>query len=150
MCAYKTRALNNQTLRSWLHLSGVSCWSLCTVRACCSTQANFIFAQLVGAFEIIIAEILCSYKNSGVIENFSRRKFPAIRYIIPLSSHSLMIHHIYSAKLQNSRMVYFLHWFLLGYHALDLPRFALQCPAFVYLLLLFVKDTLYAAFNIPL
>ena len=31
-------------------------------------------------FVIITAEILCPYKNSGLIENFSCRKFPAIQY----------------------------------------------------------------------
>ena len=38
-------------------------------------------AQLVGVFEIIIARILCPYKNSGLIKHFSRWKFPAIRYL---------------------------------------------------------------------
>ena len=38
----------------------------------------FDFAELVGMFEVIIDEILSPYKNSGLIENFSRRKFPAI------------------------------------------------------------------------
>ena len=38
------------------------------------------FSQLVGVFEIIIAEICAHTKiHAGLIVNFSRRKFPAIR-----------------------------------------------------------------------
>ena len=55
-----------------------------SVRAviCKYASGNFNFAQLVGVFEIVIAEILWPYKNSGLIKNFSRRKFLAIQFVL--------------------------------------------------------------------
>ena len=38
------------------------------------------FVQLVSVLKIIIAKILSPYKNSVLIKNFNRQKFPAIRY----------------------------------------------------------------------
>ena len=46
------------------------------------TSEIFNFAQLVGVFKTIIAEILWPCKNSGLIETFSCWKFLAIQYSI--------------------------------------------------------------------
>ena len=45
----------------------------------------------MGVFEIIISEILCPYKNSGLIENYSHQNFPAMQYTIFYNHSSIKI-----------------------------------------------------------